>query len=349
MNRTRWIALAVVVAVLAVSGAAYGLAGGGGDDGAATAGDTTSTTERRRSTTSSSSSSSSTSSTTTTTAPPKPAAPVDDGSLKQGSSGPAVLALQQRLIELKFDPGPADGRFGLATTYAVQGFQKLNGLGPDGRVGPQVQAALANPATPTPLVPDGGATRVEVDLRKQLLFLYKDGAIRLITHVSTGNNKTYCVDGSCNNKAVTPIGAFKFAWRYSGWRQSRLGKLYNPVYFTSSGVAVHGALSVPTYPASHGCVRIPMHIAEYFPSLVRKGDAVYVTDGRAIAPHPQAPTGPPPSDPPTTPGDDTTTTTTTTAPPQDTTTTTSTTAPSQDSTTTTTSTTTPTTTPTTLL
>jgi hypothetical protein len=51
--------------------------------------------------------------------------------------------------------------------------------------------------------------------------------------------------------------------------------MYNPVYF-NYGIAVHGAKSVPKEPASHGCVRINMDIAEYFPELVKVGDAVYV-------------------------------------------------------------------------
>jgi hypothetical protein len=330
MNRTRWIAIGAVVAVLAVGGAAYGLASG--DETAAPPPTTTTTTVATTTTTSST--------TTTTAAPPASTIPVDDGVLRQGKRGPEVAELQRRLGELRLDPGPADGAFGLATTYAVQAFQKLNGMAPDGRVGPQVQAALANPAAVTPLVANGGATRVEVDLRRQLLFLYKDGALHLITHVSTGSGKTYCAEGKCNNKAITPIGSFRFAWRYSGWRESRLGKLYNPVYFTNSGVAVHGALSVPTYPASHGCVRIPMHIAEYFPKLVKRGDPVYVTDGRDVGPPPATPDGPPPSDPPTTPGDDSSTTsssTTTTTQPGETTTTSS----STTTTTTTTTTTSP--------
>ena len=54
-----------------------------------------------------------------------------------------------------------------------------------------------------------------------------------------------------------------------------LGRLYNPVYF-NGGIAVHGAGSVPNHPASHGCVRIPMHIAEYFPALVNTGDVIEV-------------------------------------------------------------------------
>jgi hypothetical protein len=51
--------------------------------------------------------------------------------------------------------------------------------------------------------------------------------------------------------------------------------MYNPVYF-NYGIAVHGAKNVPKEPASHGCVRINMDIAEYFPDLVKVGDAVYV-------------------------------------------------------------------------
>ena len=51
--------------------------------------------------------------------------------------------------------------------------------------------------------------------------------------------------------------------------------MYNPYYF-NGGIAVHGLASVPSYPASHGCARIPLAIAEYFPTLVSKGEAVYV-------------------------------------------------------------------------
>jgi hypothetical protein len=54
--------------------------------------------------------------------------------------------------------------------------------------------------------------------------------------------------------------------------------MYNPVYF-NYGIAVHGMTNVPVYPASHGCVRMPMHIAQNFPSMVKSGDMVYVFDG----------------------------------------------------------------------
>jgi lipoprotein-anchoring transpeptidase ErfK/SrfK len=42
-----------------------------------------------------------------------------------------------------------------------------------------------------------------------------------------------------------------------GWRQSDLGLMWRPKYFYR-GYAIHGYSSVPTYPASHGCVRVPI-------------------------------------------------------------------------------------------
>jgi lipoprotein-anchoring transpeptidase ErfK/SrfK len=51
--------------------------------------------------------------------------------------------------------------------------------------------------------------------------------------------------------------------------------MLNPVYF-NYGLAVHGAENVPTHPASHGCIRVNNDIAEYFPSLVKNRDYVFV-------------------------------------------------------------------------
>jgi hypothetical protein len=108
--------------------------------------------------------------------------------------------------------------------------------------------------------------------------VWRDGNPVLITHVSTGSQVPYCEDTDAGRNcgdAVTPEGTYQFGRRVEGWRIAPLGKLYNPVYF-NGGIAVHGAPSVPNHPASHGCVRISMSIAEYFPSLVNTGDKVVV-------------------------------------------------------------------------
>lgn len=62
--------------------------------------------------------------------------------LKQGSSGPDVTNLQQKLKDLGFDPNGVDGHFGPGTTSALKAFQQSKGLQADGVAGPNTLAAL---------------------------------------------------------------------------------------------------------------------------------------------------------------------------------------------------------------
>jgi peptidoglycan hydrolase-like protein with peptidoglycan-binding domain len=218
--------------------------------------------------------------TTTTTVPVDPTEVAEPAGelLKAGSVGTRTKAVQQALKDQHYDPGEPDGKFGLKTTMSVWAFQKLHGLAADGVVGPETEALiLSKPAQPM-LRPNLGPTHTEVDLTRQVMIVWRDGAPSLITHVSTGSGVAYCeetkVGENCGD-ALTPEGVYAFDRRVEGWREAPLGKLYNPVYF-NGGIAVHGASSVPDHPASHGCVRIPMSIAEYFPSLVNTGDPIEV-------------------------------------------------------------------------
>lgn len=279
--------------------------------------------------------------TTTTTIPallqPAPTLlpPLPGGSLGPGARGDVVRAYQQRLADVHFDPGPVDGRYSGATVYAVQALQKVLGLPRSGRLGTEEATRLALFQYPQPLQPTGEANRTEIDITKQVLTLYENHQVRLITTISTGAGELYCYSTPRNNPtrrvceyANTPSGRFTYTRYIDGWDKSPLGQLYKPFYF-NGGIAVHGYLSVPPQPASHGCTRIPMHIAEYFHTLVRKGDPVYVFGGKpaqvvSSTPVAAAPTAvpapatvppPPVTDPPTS-----TTTTTTTTPPTTTTT-----------------------------
>lgn len=226
---------------------------------------------------------------TTTTTPPTTGKPAPVG-LGQGARGAAVQSLEAKLAEMRYDVGKVDGVFDGQTSHAVLAFQKVEGMARTSRATDDVVAAVMRASAPGPMLPAGGATRVEVDLKRQVLFLWKGGALYRILDVSTGSGKRYCVDGECAT-AVTPGGSFRVTRRISGWRTSRLGRLYNPLYF-NGGIAIHGAASVPAYPASHGCVRITMAAASWFPGAVPNGTPVYVLGG-ARAPVPfneQAPT-----------------------------------------------------------
>ncbi|PRX07028.1 UNVERIFIED_ORG: L,D-transpeptidase-like protein [Actinomadura viridilutea] len=222
-----------------------------------------------------------------TTTTKEAAAPAQRPTLKLGSNGDAVRRLQTRLRQLHYDPGAADGRFEAPTQMAVWAFQKVNRLKVNGTVDAAVWKALDSPKQPRPLTPRPEADRVDVDLTHQYAVVYKDGRLRLITHISAGSGERFCTkDPKAKGKdpkakaehcryAVTPTGDYRTGRRITGWRIAPLGRLYNPIYF-NGGIAFHGAPSVPNYPASHGCVRLPMHIAEYFPKIVGTGVAVHV-------------------------------------------------------------------------
>ena len=68
--------------------------------------------------------------------------------------GPDVLAVQERLAQLGYDPGPLDGIYGPQTEAAVRAFQSDHGLTVDGIVGPQTYRALGIALPPQP--PPGG-------------------------------------------------------------------------------------------------------------------------------------------------------------------------------------------------
>ncbi|WP_432932344.1 L,D-transpeptidase family protein [Microbispora sp. CA-135349] len=202
--------------------------------------------------------------------------------LKLGAKGSAVKALQARLKELGYVPGSLDGQYGGATLTAVWAFQKVQGITPTSTIAARTWRALENPRAPKVLVSGGKANRVEVNLTKQVMVLYRGGEPVLISHISSGSGVPYTEYATWNGKrqrfsgsARTPTGDYKTTWRVKGWHRSYLGQLYNPVFF-NGGIALHGALSVPLYPASHGCVRLPMNVAEILPGMLGKGVPVHV-------------------------------------------------------------------------
>jgi peptidoglycan hydrolase-like protein with peptidoglycan-binding domain len=241
-----------------------------------------STTAAPSSTTSSTTSTSTTTTTTTSTPGPTtiPLAAEPAGNLESGSKGSRTLALQQALKAMGYDPGTPDGAYGLKTEQAIWAFEALHNVPQDGVVTPGMEALILAKPAQTMLRPALGASHTEVDLTRQVLVVWRDNKVALITHVSSGTGRHYCDrnkdDGSINcGDAITPTGVFHYQRRITGWRKSKLGLLWNPVYF-NGGIAVHGEPSVPLNPASHGCVRIPMHIGDYFPSLVANGDTIEV-------------------------------------------------------------------------
>jgi lipoprotein-anchoring transpeptidase ErfK/SrfK len=172
--------------------------------------------------------------------------------------------VEQRLDALHYFVGSVDGSYDDDTYEAVLAFQKTNNMNRTGKVDQATWQAMTTAKDPAPLVPGGGGHRVEVDLNRQVLFLYENGALSKIIAVSSGTAET-----------PTPTGDYSIYSQSTGWETSALGQLYNSQYFTG-GYAIHGSHSVPAQPASHGCVRIPMTAADWFPNHVSIGTPVFV-------------------------------------------------------------------------
>jgi peptidoglycan hydrolase-like protein with peptidoglycan-binding domain len=194
--------------------------------------------------------------------------------LHSGDHGAAVEQLQHRLKSLGYDPGAVDGEWGQATSYAVWAFQKVNHIKPSSKAGTKTWAALALPRTPTPLVPKGAKNRAEVDVKHQLLYVYRGGRLVLTSHISSGTETRYYSQGR-SAIAHTPRGKFTVYRKASGWETSPLGVLYKASYF-DGGYAIHGEPAVPLHTASHGCVRIPMSTSNIVAKLLPIGTRVYV-------------------------------------------------------------------------
>lgn len=242
--------------------------------------------------------------------PPPPPPRPDDGSLRVGSRGEAVLQLEERLAALRYMVGKVDGIFDRATYFGVVAFQKVEGLSRHGRGDAATLALLRTARIPTPGY-SGPADHLEVDIPRQVVFVVRGGEMAAVLATSTGNNKLFTSQG-WTRRAVTPNGVFKITRKINGMRISPLGQLYKPSYF-NGGIAFHGNPSVPVNPASHGCVRLPMAFADwFFSSASPVGMTVYVYGGPTGA-NPQpwiddrpASPEPTPSQEPTTSGEPTT-------------------------------------------
>jgi hypothetical protein len=186
------------------------------------------------------------------TSAPATKAPAPAGPLKVGSSGPAVVQLQQQLTALGYWLGAADGRFGGSTQQAVYALQKAAGLSASGTVTAATQKAIDAGTRPTAKSTSGHV--IEVNLTRDLLLFVDNGHVTYALNTSTGGGYVYYDQGQ-RNVATTPKGHFKTYRVIDGPHRSTLGLLIRPRYFTA-GYAIHGDSSVPAHPASHGCVRV---------------------------------------------------------------------------------------------
>jgi len=190
-----------------------------------------------------------------------------------------IREAERWLAELGYWTGEVDGRFDAATQAALIAFQKWEGRKTTGQLTFDVLEAIRASGSQTvggPRAREVGYPHVEVDLDRQVLLLVDEtGGVRVLP-VSTGSGKEFIEDGQ-TSVAYTPRGRFLVYEKGVGWEKGYFGSVYYANYITG-GVAIHGHPKVPTYPASHGCIRLPMFAAREVSQLLKLGTIVLVYD-----------------------------------------------------------------------
>jgi peptidoglycan hydrolase-like protein with peptidoglycan-binding domain len=175
-----------------------------------------------------------------------------------GARGPVVRLIQSRLAALHYVVSRS-GTFDASTGRAVVAYRKVRGMSRvESASRDVIKGLLARRGSFKPKHPEHGK-HVEVDLSRQVLALMRGKRVQRIYSVSSG-------------KASTPtvLGRFRV---YSKTPGTNAKGMVDSSYFIG-GYAIHGYVSVPTFPASHGCVRVPIPNARSIYDWLRMGDRV---------------------------------------------------------------------------
>jgi PKD repeat protein len=178
--------------------------------------------------------------------------------LSVGSRGPSVRILERRLAQLRYALRGVDTYFSYDTSDAVLAFQKVHGMARTGRVSPTFWRRLQTAHVPHPRY--RGSHHIEIDKSRQVLFEVNGGRVVRVVHVSTGATGN------------TPVGRWHVYSKVPGF--NAIGMFYSAFFLR--GFAIHGYHSVPSYPASHGCVRVPIWIAPSLFAANSYGETIYV-------------------------------------------------------------------------
>jgi hypothetical protein len=182
------------------------------------------------------------------------------GSVGAGSGSTKIRLVQVGLKRLAFVTSTS-GSFDAATQRAVLAFRKTNRMARTSSVSKQVFAMLLRGQGGFKLRFPKAGKHVEADLSRQVLVLASNGKPERIYHTSSG-------------KASTPtvVGSFRFYRKQPG---TNAKGMVQSNYFIR-GYAIHGYKEVPTYPASHGCLRVPIANAFSIDRWIKLGDRVDV-------------------------------------------------------------------------
>lgn len=188
---------------------------------------------------------------------------VDWRRLSVGSSGAHLKGMLTGLVRLKIRVPGMGTRFGSSTRDAVVAFQKAYRL-PRTYSFAYADWRKLDGAVPVKPRYASPAVHIEVDKTRQILMIVRTGKVSALIAVSTGATGN------------TPEGAFRIQQKHPSTSTfTGDGVLFRTMGFLGN-FAIHGWVSVPPYPASHGCVREPMWVAPWVYDQSWVGERVYI-------------------------------------------------------------------------
>ncbi len=178
-----------------------------------------------------------------------------------GARGQSVRLLQDELTALHYAV-PQTGVFDEGTAEALIAYRKMTGLERVPAAGRRVFELLARRAGSFHVRYARDGRHVEADLVKQVLAEIEPGGhVRRIYTMSSGKPST-----------PTVLGRFRVYLKTPGENSEGM---VDSNYFIR-GYAIHGYAEVPTYAASHGCLRVPIPDASAIYAWVQVGTPVDV-------------------------------------------------------------------------
>jgi hypothetical protein len=175
-----------------------------------------------------------------------------------------VVALFHNLLHKQgYGNAPGGSKFNDASSRAVMAFRKVNGMSRTFKASSGVYRKLAAGKGEFKLKHPGAGKHVEVDISRQVMVLAAHGKAQYTYHVSTG------APGTPSDR-----GHFRFYRKDPGFNS--VGMYYSVYY--NGGEATHGYRSVPTHPASHGCIRNPIPDSQFIYGWISLGDPIWVYD-----------------------------------------------------------------------
>jgi peptidoglycan hydrolase-like protein with peptidoglycan-binding domain len=172
--------------------------------------------------------------------------------------------IQLQLWRLGYlDRASVTGTFDYLTEQALVAFQGWNDLGRTGTVTGETQLMLFRASSPSPTTHRPGR-RIEIHRDRGVLLMLEGNEVRRAVHTSTGAG------------GITPAGTYRvYRKELMSWSVPFSTWMPYASYFVG-GIAMHEYSSVPSYPASHGCVRLPAGEAHRVYSFAEYGTPVHV-------------------------------------------------------------------------